>query len=145
MTTPDLTPNMPTPEWVRGLLEGITPGEWQSGHESVWALGSDGSNRMYVLIQPGFSEGKRTPDSELDRNAALMAAAPALALAYLAQAAALAEREAECERLRKALTGASTALRLTEPEHGVPEYQAAQQHALRFIHDALTPTQEAQK
>lgn len=57
----------------------FTPGEWAPLHAFVYALNDEGFNRFDVTINPGWvADGVRTPQAELEANAALIAAAPRL-------------------------------------------------------------------
>lgn len=54
-----------------------TPTPWlvaETSRQLVYALNSDGFNRMSLLVEPGWTDGAkmRTPTAELEANAALI-------------------------------------------------------------------------
>lgn len=93
-----------TPELARELLAKITPGEWEASQaiQGYRAPCEYGAQDMQILSQEGLSVGivwHGIHDEETAATANLIALAPALARAYIAQAEELERLRADKHRL----------------------------------------------
>lgn len=91
-------------EQVRELLEGVTPGRWEAVSDPWW---SGVVSRLRLPSESGHMDDSRhVAEVPVERDAALMAAAPTLAHTALSALARAEAAEAEVERLRGVLAGA---------------------------------------
>lgn len=103
MTTDPQTPTPAalSPERVRGLLEGITPGEWQLWTSCSWRRFRTDTHA--IVCEPYVAHDGH-PDLQVrDTDAQLIAAAPALARAYLDALSRAEAAEARLEEVGAAL------------------------------------------